>query len=155
MGFYFRAERLTSELSPVVTAGEYVSLLSSAVAAVEESPKHRSGAYQVGACHLWPGRSDAALKIFSRLSHRHPHDPGIRVMLGISHLNAGSLTSGVEHLASALRLLAYQAPPDTSLQQSLEIQLRMALLRLVLITVHARLGQPEKARRLMLDGLVL
>jgi hypothetical protein len=83
---------------------------------------------------------------------RHPSDEHAYRLLGLAHLTWGNDRLAVTHLEIALGLLRRRAVHAMSLHDGLRAQCEAALLRIVLIRLHSRLGEIQAARRLVREG---
>lgn len=155
MGFYLRSERsrgLTKDLSPTITPGEYVAALSRVIRALAVSPDLERQCYQAGLVYLTTPLPRRAVQVFSDVVRRQPNDQGARRLLGIAHLRQGNPKAAVKHLEIALRLLRCEATARGGLYDALYFQCEAALLRLLLVPLHMRLGRVRAAYFLVKEG---
>jgi hypothetical protein len=84
-----------------------------------------------------------------------PNDASAHRLLGIAYLNQGKFEAAVKHLEIALGFLRREAAIERGLHDTLRIQCQAALLRLLLLQLHIRLGHGETARFLVEEGRTL
>jgi len=150
VGFFFGADAeraLGDDLSPTITAGEYLSMLREVLEALTEAPRSRCHECGAGFRYLGP-----ATLVLSAHVRRHLGDDQAYRLLGLAHLNWGNERLAVKHLEIALGLLRRRAARATSLREALGLQCEAALLRTVLIRLHSRLGEALAARCLVREG---
>lgn len=155
MGFYFGSERedeLGECLSPTITPGEYVSALFRVIQILAEGREWRRPRYRVGLLYLTFALPGSAVHVFSELVRQRPSDQTAHRLLGAAYRRQGSLEAAVKHLEIALALLRREAAVRIGLDNVLLAQCESALLRLVLIPLHMRLGQREAARCLVREA---
>lgn len=158
MGFYFgsdREEELTDCLSPTITPGEYVSALVRVIHTLAEGREWRCPRYRVGLLYLTVALPEPAVRVFSELVRQRPSDQTAHRLLGMAYLRQGNLKAAVKHFEIALGLLKREAAVRIGLDNALLAHCEGALLRLVLIPLHMRLGQTEAARCLVREGQTL
>lgn len=155
MGFFFGAdaERTVGEhLCPTITAGEYRAAMATVLDTLHDTPRavcHRCGAgFRALAAGL-PGR---ATLVFSSHLRRHPSDAHAHRLLGLAHLTWGNDRLAVKHLEAALDLLRRKATRAMSLEDVLQLQCEAAVLRTLLIRLHARLGEVQATRSLVREA---
>ena len=149
MGLHFGSgpdRGLTDDVSPTLTAGEYVSALAGVMAALAERPRGRCHSCRLGLRYLVAGLPGPATLVFSAHVERYPHDGHAHRLLGLAHLSWGNLRPATKHLEVALGLLRREAAQAGGLGRTLQLQCEAALLRMMLVRLHSRLGQVQMAR---------
>jgi lipoprotein NlpI len=142
MGFYLGSgpERgLTEDVSPTITAREYVSALSCALTAMAEEPRGRCYHCRQGIRYLAGGLRGLAALVFAEHVERCPADEDAHRLLGLAHLSGGDLRAAVKHLEIALGLVRRKSARAIGLSEHLRLQCDAALLRLVLVRLHVKL----------------
>ncbi len=158
MGFYFGSEldkRPNLDLTPTVTPREYVSVLSGVIRALTECPQQHCRGCQLGLRYLTAPSPGMAVAFFTELVGRGPEDHLAHRLLGIAHLRQGNLRASAKHLELALGLLRREAAVRTTLYDTFRVQYETALLRVVLVPLHMRLGEVHAARFLVMEGQTL
>jgi hypothetical protein len=79
---------------------------------------------------------------------RRPEDERAQRLLGLVHLARGQIGPAVRHLEIALRLVRGHARRAVGLTDALQRQHEAAVLRLVLMRLHLRLGNAQRAASL-------
>lgn len=155
MGFCFRPSRergLPDDVSPTITAREYVSALSRVLATLPQESRGRCQLCSLGTCYLAAGSAGRAAIVFTEHVRRDPADEGAHRMLGLAHVSWGNLKSAVRHLEIALGLVRRKVARAVELRDVLQLQCEAALVRLVLIRLHVRLGEVKTAFWLAQEG---
>lgn len=158
MGFFFGADAertLGEDLTPTVTAGEYLEAMTAAVEELAEAPRGRCHTCRPGLRALAAGLAGRATLVFSAHVRRHASDEHAYRLLGLAHLTWGNERLAVRHLEIALGLLRRKADRAMSLSEQLRVQCEAAMLRIVLIRLHSRLGEIQAARWLAREGAEL
>jgi tetratricopeptide (TPR) repeat protein len=109
----------------------------------------------MGVLYLATDRPERAAEVLSGLVERLPNDASAHRLLGIAHLNRRKFGAAVKHFEIALGLLRREAATERGLYEALRIQCQAALLRLLLVQLHVRLGHAEAARFLVEEGRTL
>jgi hypothetical protein len=147
MGLYFgRAPGTTWEdISPSITAREYVSALAAATDLLGEPGRDsgRPGSHHLGAWLHAPGIADLSERI-----RRRPGDEDAHRLLGLSHLAADRVRPAVKHLEIALRLARRDARGALGMTEALRLHCEAARLRLVLLRLYMKVGDVRRARAL-------
>jgi len=155
VGFFFGADAeraLGEDLTPTVTAGEYLEAMTAVVEELTETPRGRCHTCLPGVRALAAGLAGRATLVFSAHVRRHPSDEHAYRLLGLAHLTWGNDRLAVRYLEIALSLLRRRAVHAMSLRGRLRAQCEAALLRIVLIRLHSRRGEIQAARRLAREG---
>ncbi len=155
MGFFFGADAeraLGEDLTPTITAGEYLSAMANVLEDLTEAPRGACNTCVPGFRALAAGLAGRATLVFSAHVRRHPNDEHAYRLLGLAHLTWGNERLAVKHLEIALGLLRRQADQAMSLHDMLRLQCEAALLRTVLIRLYSRLGELRAARWLVQEG---
>ncbi len=155
MGFFFGADAeraLGEDLTPTVTAGEYLEAMTNVIQELTEAPRGRRHTCRLGFRALAAGLAGRATLVFSAHVRRHPSDEHAYRLLGLAHLTWGNDRLAVKHLEIALGLLRRRAVHAMSLRDRLRLHCEAALLRLVLVSLHSRLGEVQAARWLVREG---
>lgn len=153
MGFYLSAHPSGSAHAPVVTPLEYVRLFADALRSIG-TPADTDATYAACARRLAEGQTAAVIRALSgRLASRRGDVPAWR-LLGIAQLSAGNVRGALAHFETALALCRVRAASAFSLPLALRTRLELALTRLLLLHVRARLGQRDAARILALESLL-
>ncbi len=155
MGFFFGADEeraLGEDLSPTITAGEYLSAMAGVLEAWVEAPRGRCHTYGAGFRALAAGLAGRATVFFSAHLQQHPSDEHAYRLLGLAHLSWGNDRLAVKHLEMALGLLRRKAAQAMALRDILRLQCEAALLRTVLIRLYSKLGDVQAARWLVREG---
>jgi hypothetical protein len=158
VGFFFGADAeraLGEDLSPTVTAGEYLEAMTAVVEELAEAPRGRCHTCLPGLRALAAGLAGRATLVFSAHVRRHPSDEHAYRLLGLAHLSWGNERLAARHLEVALSLLRRRAGRAMSLRDRLRVQCEAALLRIVLIRLYSRLGEVQAARWLAREGAEL
>ncbi|MFQ5520162.1 MAG: tetratricopeptide repeat protein [Candidatus Methylomirabilia bacterium] len=124
---------MRTDLSPTITAREYVSSLSRVTRALALSPR-----LKLGRLSLPTSSPKRAIKVLAELVQRQPNDRAAHRLLGIAYLRHGNPKAAVKHLELALRLLRCATAARTGLYDTLYIQCEAALLRLLLARLYRR-----------------
>lgn len=155
MGFYFGADAeraLGEDLTPTITAGEYLEAMTAGLEESIQAPRERCNPCLPGFRALAAGLAGRATLVFSAHVRRHPNDEHGYRLLGLAHLTWGNDRLAVKHLEIALGLLRRRAVHAMSLRDRLRLQCQAALLRIVLIRLHSRLGEVQATRWLVREG---
>ena len=149
MGLYFprtpRAPRREPNAS--VTWCEYMSALSAATdpgACIRAHVRPESPARPRSA--FW--RDEAELAFLRAQVGRRPEDETAHRLLGLAHLAHGRIGPAVRHLDMARRLVQGHARRAVGRTDALQRQCEAAVLRLILMRLHMRLGNEDRARSL-------
>lgn len=154
MGFNFRREgdrRLTGDLSPTITAGEYVATFLEAIRTLARPPAIDCRRFQGGFLYLPEAMPELAVDVLSDLVRQQPDYQPAHRLLGIAYLCQRNLWAAVKHLQIALGLLRREAACREGLFETLRVQCEIALLRWTLMALYRKLGQREAARQLALE----
>lgn len=149
MGFFFGADAeraLGEDLTPTITAGEYLEAMAAVIAGLTDASGGRCHVCRSGVRALSAGLAGRATLVFSAHVHRHPSDVRAYRLLGLAHLAWGNDRLAVKNLEIALGLLRRRAVHVMSLRDRLRLQCEAALLRMLLVRLHCRLGQRHAAR---------
>lgn len=155
MGFFFGADAertLGEDLTPTITAGEYLEAIAAGLEDLTEAPRGRCDTCLPGFRALAAGLPGRATLLFSAQVRRHPKDEQAQRLLGLAHLTWGNDRLAVKHLEIALGLLRRRVVHAMSLRDRLRLQCETALMRIVLIRLHSRLGEGQAALRLVREG---
>jgi len=157
MGFYFGAEGKaeTADMSPTLTAGEYVSILSHSIETLYVGSHRRYWSCDLAGSDLLIGRADQVVESFSKLVRQDPSDPVARRMLGVALLYQGNIAFAIKQFETARQLLKREARKDPSFSHAVLIQLEAALLRLLLIPMYSAFGRRDAAMRLAKEAFML
>jgi hypothetical protein len=144
MGLYFGRAPGTAwgEISPSITAREYLSALSAATDLLGDSGR---GPDSPGSDHLGTGLHASALVALADRIRRRPEDEDAHRLLGLSHLAGGQVGPAVRHLEIALCLARRDARGALGMTETLRLQCEAARLRLVLMRLYMRLGDVRAA----------
>ncbi len=157
MGFFFGADAeraLGRGLPPTVTAGEYLAAMTDVIQELTEA-RERCGPCLPGFRALAAGLAGRATLVFSAHVRCHPSDEHAYRLLGLAHLTWGNDRLAVKHLEIALALLRRRTAHAISLRDRLRLQCEAALLRMVLVRLHCRLGEVQAAHWLVHEGEAL
>jgi hypothetical protein len=155
VGFFFGADAeraLGEDLTPTITAGEYLEAMTDVIQELTESPRDRCHMCIPGIRALAAGFAGRATLVFSTHVRRHLSDEHTYRLLGLAHLTWGNDRLAVKHLEIALGLLRRRAVRAISLRDKLRLQCEAALLRTVLIRLYSRLGEVQAVRWLVREG---
>jgi len=143
MGLYFRRTvGVRDDLRASITWCEYLSALSDAT---DPGPRSEHLARSPHAARALDEREMDWLQDRVR---RTPEDETAHRLLGLGHLARGHLGSAVRHLEIALGLTRREALRPVGLRETARVQLETAALRLVLMRLHMRLGNWDRAKAL-------
>ena len=144
MGLYFRrTPGIRGDLGASITWREYVSALSAATDP-GASPRPDSPAPP----HAAKAPDEREMGCLLEWVRHRPEDETAHRLLGLGHLARGRLGSAVRHLEIALGLTRREAMRPVGLRDTARVQLETATLRLVLMRLHMRLGNADRAKAL-------
>ena len=146
MGLHFpRTPRaIRDELIPSITWCEYMSALSAATDPGDriQAVAHSDSPALPGAAS---GLDETETALLREQVRRRPEDETAHRLLGLTHLARGQIRPAVRHLEIAFSLVRLHAQQAVGLTDALRLQCEAATLRLVLMRLHMRLGNEDRA----------
>jgi hypothetical protein len=155
MGLNFpRPPRAIQEPSASITWCEYMAALD---AATDPGACVRARAHPDGPARSCPvdGLEETETALLREQVRRRPEDETAHRLLGLGHLAHGRIGPAVRHLEIALRLVRGHARHAVGLTDALQRQCEAAVLRLVLLRLHVRLGNVNRASALAQEAQAL
>lgn len=157
MGFYLGSSTkrgLPEDMEFTITPREYVSVLSGAIERLDGLLLRKNPIHRRGVLYRAAGRFPPAIEACWRLVRRRPVDATAHRLLGMALLHGGQIKTALFHLETA-RWLLRDFNTDRSLSGTLRTQLDAALVRLVLVSAYASMGEEGAVKRLALEALIL
>jgi hypothetical protein len=155
MGLNFpRPPRAIEELSASITWCEYMSALDAATDPGAYVPVHPHLDGLARPCPV-NGLEENETALLCEQVRRRPEDETAHRLLGLGHLAHGRIGPAVRHLEIALRLVRDRARHAVGLTDALQRQCEAAALRLVLLRLHMRLGNVNRASALVQEAQAL
>jgi hypothetical protein len=135
------------EPSASITWCEYMAALSTAC---DQGNRVRAGVNPGSPAWTRAGSGPDGTEtvLLSERVRRRPDDETAHRLLGLVHLAHGQVGPAVRHLEIALRLVRGHARHAVGLADALQRQCEAAVLRLVLLRLHMRLGHNTRASAL-------